>query len=375
MENRIVTFSFANLNSLTKTYPILKIGELENLLKSKFKDLSESKIFSVNERTLSNDITQNQSFDVNLNSILDKLFNYHFEKSVLSTFFPPYIPSIECEFGDLVGNGAFGKLRKCKLKIENNPNFTYAFKYFDELKMDSVTFNKEVSAYSKLRHKSIPKFIGVSFDSTMKQGFIIDYIEGSDLMKNINTIEDKDKLEYAYQLADVISYLHENGCVHRDLKPDNIMIKNRQLSDKPQLYLVDYGLSKFIKDDESFKSHMQSMPSNNNVQNYVYRDPKQKLLIEETSADVWSLGCIIYFLYAKKHPCNNNLDELKNLLNNNLPFFKKDEINDEFIFQILKDCCDYSLDHRKSALYVRDKILKKLIGGAGDFKGFLFFKI
>ena len=177
------------------------------------------------------------------------------------------------------------------------------------------------------------------------------------MLKCNDLIDEKDNLEYVYQLADVISYLHNNECIHRDLKPNNIIIKSlNKLSSKPRLFLIDYGLSKLEDDHKQLLSVSTIVRDNMNVYKFLFGDD----LFKHKSFDIWALGCIIYFLYTKKHPCNYDSLELKKLVDNGKYFFKKDEFKDEFIYELIKDCCDLDHTKRKTAQEIRDKVFIRM---------------
>ena len=356
-----ITLRFTPIKPLTKSFSKkLKFNEFEQWLMSKFKlrdqDKKKGLLKSMEDRDKTNNISSG-TIDIDLNDFLEKLFDE--EKNDTSIQFCQFIPSNELVFSnESIGDGSFGVVTKCNYLNAKDKNIKYAFKSFKEDQQKSFeTFSKEVSAYSKLNHPAIPKFVGVSYDSEKKHGILMEYITGQDMLKCINSIEENDKLEIIYQLADVMSYLHSNDCIHRDLKPNNIILRNKEKSSsKPQLFLIDYGLSKMDDDNEKMNTVRSIVTDNSNVYKFLWGEN----LYAYKSFDIWSMGCIIYFLYTKKHPCNLRDNELDALVRSNKNFFKKDEFKDEFIYEIIKDCCDLDHEKRKTAQEIRDMVFKNM---------------
>ena len=374
-----VTFKFDEIKPIKVPFEKgIKIIELEQFLLSKFRikidDRIKEKLFGLDYRAKQNDI-QETTIQINMNNLIQLLFNT--PESIDLMPLVPFIPNthIQIDESDLNNpQGSYGILKKCKfLSAKDKDDLEYAFKSFN-LNNDKAleSFSKEVEAYSKLNHPAIPKFLGVSYDLTHGHGILMEYIRGEHLIelienekKNHSILEENEKLQYVYQLADVISYLHSNKIIHRDLKPNNIMIKKKTLNDaRPQLFLIDYGLSK-VEDGDLNNTLATVVRRNTNVYKKLQGGDN---LEEFNSFDIWSLGCIIYYLFTRKHPCNQVEKELFEHFNKGTNFFKQDEFKDEFIYEIIKDCC--ALDHtkRKTAEQIKEKVFLKIHNNVNNGK-------
>ena len=104
------------------------------------------------------------------------------------------------------------------------------------------------------------------------------------------------------QATEGVSFLHRNGYVHKDIKPDNFLV--RQEGDKIICKLNDFGLSK-----ETIEGQSYCTPTNHHgTVNWRAPEATNPELSHEDSqpfskkSDIWSLGCVISFIFTKRHP-------------------------------------------------------------------------
>lgn len=87
-----------------------------------------------------------------------------------------------------------------------------------------------------------------------------------------------------------VAHCHAAGVVHRDLKPENILFKHRNACAlKSELQIIDFGLSALWNDDD----HMHSI-----VGTVEYMAPELLRRDYTSSADMWSVGVILYILLS-----------------------------------------------------------------------------
>jgi serine/threonine-protein kinase len=118
-------------------------------------------------------------------------------------------------------------------------------------------FYQEASAYFRLEHPRLPKFIESNAQHFREHGYMLylvcEKIDGVNLEATIEAsgpLIYQDSLAVAFGLLDVLQYLHSRGYVHRDVKPGNIILKGG----KPDgVMLVDLGIGH--DDDKSLKEH------------------------------------------------------------------------------------------------------------------------
>jgi len=97
----------------------------------------------------------------------------------------------------------------------------------------------------KIVYKGIPKIYYVGFDE--KTIVVEEYIEGellSHLTEQNKKLSKKQIVSLSVQILSILSKLHENQLIHKDVKPDNIMIDK-----SGQPWLIDYGIARIYRQD------------------------------------------------------------------------------------------------------------------------------
>jgi negative regulator of PHO system len=167
---------------------------------------------------------------------------------------------------------------------------------------------REISLMKELKHENIVSLHDV-IHTENKLMLVFEYMD-KDLKKYMDSRGDRGQLDYItiksfmFQLLQGIAFCHENRVLHRDLKPQNLLINN-----KGQLKLADFGLARAF-----------GIPVNtfsNEVVTLWYRAPDVLLgsRTYNTSIDIWSAGCIMAEMYTGRplFPGTTNEDELQKI--------------------------------------------------------------
>ncbi|KAF2093680.1 Pkinase-domain-containing protein, partial [Rhizodiscina lignyota] len=190
---------------------------------------------------------------------------------------------------------------------------TGEFVALKEIHLDSEegtpsTAIREISLMKELKHENIVSLHDV-IHTENKLMLVFEFMD-KDLKKYMDTYGQRGALDAAtiksfmYQLLRGIAFCHENRVLHRDLKPQNLLINT-----KGQLKLADFGLARAF-----------GIPVNtfsNEVVTLWYRAPDVLLgsRTYNTSIDIWSAGCIMSEMYTGKplFPGTTNEDQLQKI--------------------------------------------------------------
>ncbi|DAZ92853.1 TPA: hypothetical protein N0F65_012469, partial [Lagenidium giganteum] len=207
-------------------------------------------------------------------------------------------------FGCMLGQGSYAKVYHAKMKKTKHE---FAVKVMDQSfirKENKAAFVlTERKVMSRLAHPFIVKFY-CSFRDSQSLYMAMELCRGGDLFALIRDEAKKQREHgennracsfevtqfYMAQLVVALEYLHTKKVVHRDLKPDNLL-----LSGEGHLKVTDFGTAK-DEEDQSGEAN-QFCGTVSYVSPEVLNDkPATK------SADLWALGCIIYQMFTGRPP-------------------------------------------------------------------------
>lgn len=170
---------------------------------------------------------------------------------------------------------------------------TYAVKVIERESLsqaeDAAVLN-EVSILRSLRHKNIVPLLDF-FETPDCFYLVMEKCDGGDVLDRVADIEhysEKDACQFSKGLLLAVQFMHERGIAHRDLKPQNLLLKSD--ADNTSVKVCDFGYAKRVHMPKSLTTLCGSL-------HYVAPELLKNHPYDE-SADMWSVGVIVFFLLA-----------------------------------------------------------------------------
>ena len=158
-------------------------------------------------------------------------------------------------------------------------------------------FQQEAQVLARLNHPHLVR-VGDFFEESGNIYLVMDYVEGESLADRIEregALPEAQVLAWAKQLLAALAYCHDQGVLHRDVKPQNVIIRPGE-----QAVLVDFGLVKlWDPNDPRTRTAMQGMGTPE------YAPPEQygaQMGHTDPRSDVYSVGATVYHALVSQAP-------------------------------------------------------------------------
>lgn len=158
-------------------------------------------------------------------------------------------------------------------------------------------FKREARAVAALDHTNIVRAYDIDQDGN-RHYIVMEYVDGRDLqrlVKDIGPLDPVDAADYIAQAARGLQHAHDEGLIHRDVKPANCLLDTHGV-----LKLLDMGLAKFSEEERS----LSVIYDDTVVGTADFLAPEQAINSQkvDSRADVYGLGCTFYFLLVGHPP-------------------------------------------------------------------------
>ena len=155
-------------------------------------------------------------------------------------------------------------------------------------------FRREEEIGLQLNHPHILKVIRVEKKS--RPYLVMEYLEGQtlgELLKSVRPLPEPDAVKIASRICEALDYMHQHGVVHRDLKPQNIMLCN-----DGSIRIMDFGIAKALASRRlTFVGFTPAMGTPD------YMAPEQvRGSRGDQRTDIYSLGAILYEMATGEPP-------------------------------------------------------------------------
>jgi eukaryotic-like serine/threonine-protein kinase len=198
------------------------------------------------------------------------------------------------ELEELVGSGGMSSVYRARDKLLER---TVALKILHEqfTRDDAYVerFRREARAVAQLAHPNIVTVIDRG-EQDGRQFIVFEYVDGMNLKELLDQegpLDPREAIELSLQVARALAFAHENGLVHRDVKPQNVLIDA-----DGRAKVTDFGIAHAL-DVDGMTITGTIMGSSN----YIAPEQARGEPVDEQS-DIYSLGCVLYELLTGDVP-------------------------------------------------------------------------
>ena len=222
----------------------------------------------------------------------------------------------EFEFKEKIGIGKFGIVRR---GVHKGTKRKVAIKFIYKEKMtnqDRILLSNEIDILSVVRHPGLINLYEV-IDYYDICYIITEYVHGADLY---TYVEDKNYkipefriVSIIQQLCCAVYYLNIYGIIHRDIKPEHLLLDDKY--EEPTIKLIDFGLSEILFPKEKTCAQFGTI-------GYTAPEVLRGIPYNKT-ADSWTIGIMIYLLIIGCLPFDdaNEMNKIKEMtINEEIPF-------------------------------------------------------
>ncbi|ABO99991.1 predicted protein, partial [Ostreococcus lucimarinus CCE9901] len=190
-----------------------------------------------------------------------------------------------------VGEGSFGKVFQARQRYSGRACAMKFIPKHGKSERDLVSLRSEIDIMKTLDHPNVIKMLD-AFETNMEFVVVMEFAQGVlyDVLEHDARLPEKEVRMIARQLVDALYYLHSNRVIHRDLKPQNILIGTDRC-----VKVCDFGLARSMSKSSLVMTSIKGTP--------LYMAPE---LVQEQpydhAVDLWSVGVILYELFVGQPP-------------------------------------------------------------------------
>lgn len=193
-----------------------------------------------------------------------------------------------------IGTGSYGKVYKSQNKLDHK---TYAVKSISKQILSQNPSNlpaliSEITTMRQLDHPSLVKLYRV-YESEDFIHLVLDYVQGGDLLQRIlirSSMNEETASKFMKNLLETLQYMHSNSVIHRDLKPDNILLLSPNTDF--DLKIADFGLACECKEDQQLRCGSPGYIAPEILKRMAYG----------TKVDMFSAGVLMYIILSGRTP-------------------------------------------------------------------------
>jgi len=198
------------------------------------------------------------------------------------------------ELKEKIRKGSFATVWEC---IHKKTQETFAVKIINREGLkpsDDEAVMNEVAIMQSLVHKHIVQLVDF-YEEKDYFYLVMDYMTGGDVFDRVVGMDhytEKDARNLVQILLKAVKFMHEKGVAHRDLKPQNLLLKSKD--NNAEIKVADFGFARRVHTPQSLTNRCGTP---------TYVAPEiLKNIPHDTRADMWSVGVVIYVLLVGYPP-------------------------------------------------------------------------
>ena len=158
-------------------------------------------------------------------------------------------------------------------------------------------FSREAVAASKVSHENIVNMLDVGTDGDLRY-IVMEYVDGQtlkDLIRQRGTIHPDTAIRMTIRILAAVDHAHRNGIVHRDIKPQNILVDN-----EGRVKVADFGIAR-LKAAQT--TRIEGADGGSALGSVHYFSPEQaKGEVADEKSDLYSVGVVMYEMLTGRVP-------------------------------------------------------------------------
>ena len=211
-----------------------------------------------------------------------------------------------------IGAGPLGSVYKAKNIYLKNIVAIKMIKKMENNKEDDLTIKNQINILKKLNHPNIVKIYSFYCNDKYYQ-IITEFCKKGELYQYIKkSFSEKQLAIIFYQILSGLAYLHDKKVIHRNIKPKNIMVleKEEDINSKEEylwIKIIDFHTGEIFHNNKKKSS----------IDNSYYTPPEALENNYSEKSDIWSVGIILYLGLTGKIPFDGKTnDEIYNKIKN-----------------------------------------------------------
>lgn len=205
------------------------------------------------------------------------------------------------EFLELIGVGGmadvyrvYDNVKKCDVAVK------VLKEEFSKNREFVRRFKNESKANASLSHPNIVRIFDVDFGDKI-QYIVMEYIDGvtlKEFIEKAKVLNWKDVVHFTFQILRALQHAHDKGIVHRDMKPQNVM-----LLEDGTIKIMDFGIARFARDER--------VSVGKAIGSVHYISPEQASGgVTDAKSDLYSVGIMMYEMLTGQLPFDGKTPEM-----------------------------------------------------------------